>query len=129
MSYDRISRERKHEMFDLYIDGATHAEIGAKYGISKQRVEQILHPNKGGKAKRVIDCVYPGLKKWMEERNMSASKLYCVVLGKKSGNCSVLKKKLAGKSKFSIRDIESILEYSGCTYEQLFSKANENEEK
>lgn len=38
----RLRREKFEEMYELYMEGATLTVIGEKFGISKQRVNQIL---------------------------------------------------------------------------------------
>lgn len=38
----RLRREKFEEMYELYMDGAKLTVIGEKFGISKQRVNQIL---------------------------------------------------------------------------------------
>lgn len=39
----RKKQKRNDEIMDLYKDGCSLAEIGRKYGISRQRVYQITH--------------------------------------------------------------------------------------
>lgn len=38
-----MTKEQKVEMFSMRLDGATYEEIAEKFGISKQRVNQIIH--------------------------------------------------------------------------------------
>lgn len=49
-----MTKEQKVEAYSMYLDGCTYQEIGDKFGISRQRVHQLLSEpltNKRGKPK------------------------------------------------------------------------------
>lgn len=37
-----MTKEQKVEAYSMYLDGCTYQEIGDKFGISRQRVHQLL---------------------------------------------------------------------------------------
>ena len=52
-----MTKEQKVEAYSMYLDECTYQEIGEKFGISRQRVHQLLSEpltNKRGKPKKVI---------------------------------------------------------------------------
>lgn len=113
-----IEKERAVEMFKMKLDGFTYEEIGEKFGLSRQRVHQILSIGET-KIKINLDYViYPGLKKWMEDNTINASALQRIMY--KNGNTGRAKQKLSGEVKFNIHDIKKIIKASGLTFEELF---------
>lgn len=60
--------------------GMTYEQISKKYGVSRQRIHQII----GGDTDRVKnyfrtltekDCIYPNLRKWMNDNKVSKVEL------------------------------------------------------
>ena len=60
-----MTREQKIEMFTMRIDGMTLEEIGERFGLTRERVRQILTRTATGQRSRVSNmvsiCVFPYL--------------------------------------------------------------------
>lgn len=118
----QAEKDRALEMFKMRLDGATYQTIADKYGITKQRVEQILGRTRVKQAK--LDyVVYSGLREWMSMYNMRMANLEEMLQqnGCCSGRC---KDKLTGKTQFKLNEIKVIISASGLTFEELFMKEN-----
>lgn len=106
--------------FAMRLNGATLAEIGAHFNVTKQRIQKILESSVRATGRRtlVARCIYPGLRKWFIENGISASEMF--------DNCkafaciSTLYKCLAGKQKLNLAQIQEILCFTGLTFEEAF---------
>lgn len=114
---------RNDEMLDDRAAGMTYAEIGAKYGISRQRVGQIC----GKRNKycfRVIKkdgCVYVNLRDWMNENSVSRNELVRKMGMKPNGETmSRLRSYLTGTNNPSKTYIDRLITATGMDYETLF---------
>lgn len=113
-----LTNEQKIEMIKMRAEGFSLKEIGEKFGVSKQRVDQIFSSllRKGGRVKRRKDYVYPNINKWMYENNVILSE-FAKNTGTNVGNLS---QKMKGKQDFSMKQIRNILNYTGMTFEEAF---------
>jgi len=101
----------------------TYAEIAAKYGISRQRVAQMIgrwnpyhfqyvKPN---------SCVYVGLRNWMNEHRVSRAEIIRRMgLAYNPTTAHRFACKMCGNQPFTIDEIEFLLHLTGLTYEQAF---------
>ena len=119
--------QRKKDMRKLRESGVTYAEIANKYGISKQRVYQLI----GGKDEKLFKpitterCVYGGLRKWMNDNKVCVSELTRKIYGNYAPNSyERVKERLNGKCQFTKTYIDKILEITGLTYEEAFGGAD-----
>lgn len=102
-------------------EGLTYAEIGKKFGISKQRVFFLI----GGDTPRRIfitekECIYKGLRDWMNENQVSRIKLTRAIYGYYQPNqYAVINHALLG-SDCQKHVIDGILKATGLTYEKAF---------
>ena len=117
---------RKREMEKLYESGMTHAEIGREFGISRQRVFQLI----GGKTRhhyRIITkelCVYDGLRDWLNENRVSIGELTRRIYGEAH---AVARKRISDKLGGAIITktyIDKILKVTGLTYEEAFRRSD-----
>lgn len=103
------------EMFRLRIEGRSLQEIGGRFGITRERVRQILNkPHAGGIATR---CVYPAIRRYLETNVISQKDLAERIGVSNSGLTNVL----LGKRQPNKRTIDKILSETGLTYEEAFS--------
>ncbi len=117
---------RLETMRDLYLAGKTYEEIGTEFGISKQRVYQLI----GGEMKHKVvipeeRCIYPNLRLWMNENNVSVNKLCRTMYDGRlePERTEVLRKALKG-SNCTKNTIDRILKATGLTYEEAFGRSD-----
>lgn len=68
-----MTREQKIDMFTMRLDGYTLQQIGDKYGITRERVRQILSPREHSTdIYAPKSCIYPALGKWMNDNKVNA---------------------------------------------------------
>ena len=124
-----VDREKAAQMRR---DGATYAEIGAAFGVSRQRAEQVLNP-KGRRSlngRRARKCstdmekiVYEGIYNWMMDHpKVTFPALTNIMYGHYYGkNQAAVVRFLHGKdSKIPKRAYDRLMAATGMTYEQLF---------
>lgn len=110
-----MTREDKIKMFEMRMDGYTYAEIGKKWGISKQRVEQILNPRKKDKFFKNVKFI--GLADWMQKNNRNLKSMTSVI---GASSLSTFSTKAKGIKNFTLPEIKSILNETGMTFEECF---------
>lgn len=112
-----MTREQKIDMFVMRIDGYTLEDISQKYGISTERVRQILyHAIKDRQTKRRSKCVYPAIKKWMQENRITQFDM-AVDVGISQANISQI---LLGKTRPSFEFCLYICEKTGLPIQEAF---------
>ena len=119
---------RIEAMRDLRTQGLTYEEIGREMGITRQRVYQLI----GGYTKHSViirpeQCVYPELRFWMLEKNISINGLARLAFGRihaqeRARLVAALKGANCSKGM-----IDKILKATGLTYEVAFGRGAENE--
>jgi len=119
-----MTKEDVIVMFTMRVNGSTLDEIGKKFGVTRERVRQILAANtkdpvtKGMKESAGCKCIYPALADWMITNCCPAYKM-C----KETGLCktvTTLYYKLQGRNPFNIVEIKKLLAYTGMTFEEAF---------
>ena len=122
----RVNKERDEEMVRMRQNGASYAEIAKRFGVSKQRVSMILGQADGAKFKPFTPerCVYPILRKWLNDNKVSAAELTRRMKGNASATShSQVSDLLRGKSKgLQKQTIDKLIKATGLKYEQLFYK-------
>ena len=105
--------------------GITCQQVAEKHGITKQYVSQITGKCRmsGHKAITESQCVYPNLRKWMNEHNVSNSELLCrMYLSPVAGNISKIGRIMDGETMPKKDWIDAMIEATGMSYERLFSE-------
>lgn len=69
-----MTREQKIEAYTMRLDGYTLQEIADKFGVSKQRIHQII-PGSLATRGNLERCIYPNIKAWLLEKEMSITSL------------------------------------------------------
>lgn len=103
--------------------GLTYAQIGEKYGLSKQRIGQLIgHSNKY--CFRVIKrsgCKFVNLRNWMNENSISRNELVRMMGLIPSGETmSRIRSYMSGLSTPPKHYIDLMMEATGMDYETLF---------
>lgn len=121
-----MTREEKIEAFTMRLDGCTYQEIADKFGVTRQRVEQIVgkkirKPRTGLREKGFL---YPNLIEWMYKKEITITKL-TELIG--LSNYQVVTARLRGEKEFHIDEIDKILAASGMSYEFMFQRKSMTE--
>lgn len=118
----------KHPRADLYreerLKGLTYREIAEKHGVSYQAVAiSCGSTGYGFKAFTKKTCVYPNLRKWLNDNEISLREFMrrCDLIC--SGNNSKrYRDYIRGRCCPPKKTIDVFLQVTGLTYEQLFQK-------
>lgn len=110
------SKAELMEMFQLRVEGYSLQEIGDKFGITRERVRQILSkPVRVAKAS-TIKCVYPAISDYLKCNRISAYQF-----ASRTGIAyATLCNTLTGRTNPNKRVIDKILSETGLTYEEAF---------
>ena len=109
-----LSKEQKREIVEQYQDGRTLRAIAADYGVSYQRIQQIVTEDPG--RKKYMECIYPGLRRWIEKNDYSAREV-AEVTGLSQRR---LYSWLSGATNPPVLAIKRILEVTGMNFEEAF---------
>ena len=119
---------RKEQMEEMFRKGMTYAQIGKEFGLSRQRVYQII----GGSYRnnyhgiKPENCVYVELHNYLIANRMSISaftrKAYGCYLPR---YCKQISNAFKGKD-VPKSVVDKILSVTGLTYEQAFGEVNDN---
>lgn len=118
-----MTKDQVKDMFSMRIDGYTLKEIGEKYGISRERVRQLLSNAAGGR-NRIIrkNYVYSNIENWMYENDINQEDI-----AKECGCCqNNVSAILTGKYKPSFDFVSAVLRMSGMTFEEAFQRREDN---
>lgn len=117
------NKERLMDMVKMRIDGCTYQEIAEKFGVTRQRVQQIMAEFTGKeRAKKSFNrtgFIYPNILEWMDEKGLSLAEL-SRIMGIGEGNSSRTSKKMRGEIELRMFEIKAILKESGKTFEYMF---------
>ncbi|WP_425755123.1 helix-turn-helix domain-containing protein [Ihubacter sp. rT4E-8] len=124
-----ITNDQKVEMFKMRIEGVSIQEIGEHFGITKQRVSQIMYvPHSGRVSFDIIEaCIYPNLISWMAKNRFTVQQLHYELFGYVSGVVKTYKR-LKGQTEFKIAEIRKILNLTGMTFNECFELKQECQE-
>lgn len=119
--------ERKEKMKEMYSQGMTFDAIGKSFGISKQRVYQLIGCEKPHHT--VVtekQCIYPVIRNYMNLNGISIAKLTKMMYGNvhsthRSRVTSILRGENVTKS-----NIDTFLKATGLTYEDAFKRSDNN---
>lgn len=109
-----LSKEQKHEIVEQYHEGRTLRAIAADYGVTYQRIQQIVTENPHAKKRAV--CVYPGLRKWVADNDYTVREV-----SELTGiNQRTLYSYFVGSMHPPVLVIQRILEVTGMSFEEAF---------
>lgn len=117
-----MTREEEMDIFSMRLDGYTYDQIGKKYGVTRERVRQILNV-KGVRAayKNSPKWIFPNIRPWMRKNHMSGKEMACML-----GTCSnSFSSYMTGKRDIPKHVIDKLLQITGMTYEECFYKPEE----
>lgn len=111
--------DEKVEAYRMRLEGSSLREIADKFGVSMERIRQIVPPTEGktwSKDGMWSRCVYPGIGQWLFENRCSYAKL-AELIGAPQSSVS---RWMNGINKLNKPTIDKILDVTGMTYEQAF---------
>lgn len=112
-----MDRKIIHEMVEMRMEGASWAEIGASFGMSKQGAQQLVHDAIGSRGSRTIAAIrYPGIAAIMKKRRMSVTELS----DETNISYASLLLKLKGQRPFKKEEIDRLIQATGASYDTLF---------
>ncbi|HEY5586690.1 MAG TPA: hypothetical protein VIK78_19650 [Ruminiclostridium sp.] len=119
-----MDRAQLIEAFAMKIDGNTYQTIADKFGTTRQNVQQSIIRNLADRAhKGLTECVYPALKKWMTENNVSSYALYGMIgFPKHGGATAAMKRRLVGKQPFKVDEAYKLVKITGVPFVELFKR-------
>ena len=110
--------DEKVEAFRMRLEGSTLEEIANHFGVSKQYISQELTIERERKRSISAKCIYPNLKNFMRQNRLTGKSF-----AKKTGICyPTLCRVLSGETDAHKKTIDRILEYTGFSYDQAFSR-------
>lgn len=124
---------RYEDFMEYRMQGLTHTEIAALFGVSHQHVAQTISQRSTSRFRpyKPSECVYDGLREWMNREKISRRDIARVLYGEPfpgGGWTNRLHNKLTGKSGWRMCEIDKLCDASGLTYEQLFRSGRWSED-
>ena len=115
--------DRKEQIKKDRLSGMTCREVAEKHGVSFQYVQQVCAGLLGSNFQFVTEekCIYPNLRKWMNENSVCVSELIRRIGLDAAGEnhhryaCVLSGRFLPRKDK-----IDQLIKVTGMTYEELF---------
>lgn len=109
-------------IFRLAAEGYTQEEIGKAFGVTRQRIAQVM----GGRGRTYNQVkprsIYRGLNEWMLQNDITCATLTSMMgYASNASQQNVVKRRIMGATELRMRDINRLIELSGKTYEYLFS--------
>ena len=109
-----MTKEEKIDMFAMRANGCTLQQVAGKYGITRERVRQILFAYTAPRKEKVY--AYPNISHWMEANGVTLSQL--------ADNCKLSYNTVRGYLK-GIREpnfifVQYILKETGMPFEVAF---------
>lgn len=117
----------KVKMFEMRLSGCTLQKIGDEFGVTRERVRQILGEAIKERKTNVDGIIYVNIVKWLKQNEISLLG-FAKMLDPKANNSTRLKNKLTkNKSELKISQIKKILDITGMTFEKAFEEGSINE--
>lgn len=120
---------RKHERADLYAkereSGKSISEVAKMYGVSYQAVAHATRKSNHNYFKHYTEqeCVYPNLRKWLNDNRVARSELLRRMgMIASSTNYGRVSSYLRGRNYPLKETIDKLLEVTGLTYEEFFQR-------
>lgn len=119
-----MTREQKHQMLDMRLDGYSFEYIGERFGISRQRAQQIPSGKGSGKRNavskqnRLDRYIFPKIAIWMNEHDYTLT-----MMAEEIGiDPTTLSKQLLGNAEPPLKTVRKIIEITGLPFEVAFER-------
>jgi len=121
-----VTREQKIEMFTMRIDGMTLEEIGGNFGLTRERVRQILTKATTGRSRKVDSmvsiCAFPLLGEYLAENEYTPRKFGEMLWPPTTYITQKARRRLSGETPFTVGEWKKISEVTGLPLEQLMKE-------
>lgn len=122
-----MTKQEVVTMFAMRLDGYTLQEIGEHFGVTRERIRQILESSVKSPKANGCKCIYPGLRTWFITSGTSAYRMHKEVgIGK---GVTPLYNRLSGEKQFTLQEIKKLLAYTGLTFEEAFGEEDEKSDE
>lgn len=121
---------RKSQLIELRKKGATYRELSELFGISYQRVHQLIGKYDGRYFRTITKdiCVYDAIRNWLNENRVSVAEVTRRMYGNTTHcNYERTKGRLNGTIELTKTYIDKILSITNLTYEEAFKRSDDNE--
>jgi len=118
---------RKSKLQKARDEGLTYDEISRRFGISKQRVHQIIGKSNTSLFRPITPkmCVYDGIRLWMNKNKISTAELVRRIYGRTGGEAyEMTRRRLTGINELTKTYIDKILSITNLTYEEAFKRSD-----
>lgn len=126
----RKLHHKAEEYEALRQEGYTYKEIADKVGCSRQNIQDVLARYNASQFKGFSKdrCVYDGLRKWLNENKCSLAELLRRIYGMNVSSPTHTRwaSLLRGEHRFTMPDIDAVIDVVGLTYEELFRTEADN---
>lgn len=117
--------ERREAFIEDRAAGMTWAAIAKKHGVAVETARTLCMGslrNKWFQPMSKKRCIFPKLRVWLNDYQMSVTALSVMMYGENWSNCSVthVARILSGAGKLCKEDIDKILAITKMTYEEAF---------
>ena len=115
-----MTREQKIEAFTMRLDGASYQKIADRFDVSKQCIHQLLFGVVSSKSvdSRINRYKFPNIIKWMDNNSVTLKEFGDKVIPGKGKDA--IYRKLSGKSSFTMKEVQTVLDVTGMTFEEAF---------
>lgn len=113
--------DQKVEAYRMRLDGHTLEEVADHFGVTKQRIQQIIPPVKNSchRKRAYKACVYPAISRWLYENRYSYTS-FAKLIGVSFAS---VRRWFSDGGKMEKSSIDKILEVTGLTYEEAFRRS------
>lgn len=125
-----MTKEHIIDMFSMRYDGYSLEQIGEKYNVSKQFVEQCIDIRYWKERKMSSKVVYPNIRDWMYHNDCSVRNLGVLMsFSSKTNTSESVRILLYGRREMRTSDIKKIREITGLSLEQIIERDDHPEKE
>lgn len=122
-----MTTERNEKIREMRLSGMTYRDIAAQYGISVQRVQQIAGSVSYFRPVEAKDCIYKGIRDWLNENRYSRTYLVRLMYGDTHAMLHEKVSNVLKGSNCTKKMIDKLLEVTGLPYEVAFKVEGDND--
>lgn len=117
-----MTKQEKLDAYSMRLDGKTLQEIGDKYGLTRERIRQILAESIRPRERSSDSYRYPGIGKWILDHGETIATLADKAGISRATAYNALSLKSKHPANLGKESIDKILKATGLTYEAAFAE-------